>query len=306
LGVVEKVFYIRDFDFDLKDRIIMITGANSGIGKYTSIELAKMGAQIIMMCRNKERGEEALKEIKKESNSQKVDLFLADLSDQESLRTMVKKFKQQYDQLHVLINNAGAVIFERQTTEVGYEMTFAVNYLGHFLLTHLLLDYLIQSAPSRIINVSSMVHRYAKLDLDNIHLKKNYKYLKAYSNSKLALILFTYKLARKLEGKDLTVNALHPGVVRSNLGMRDIKWYMKPFYYLGRLFMKSSHKGAETSVYLAGSPEVQDDSEKYFVKCEPKKSSKKSYNRKLQDKLWNLSKKMTEIENFVEENPDYP
>lgn len=270
-------------------KIVMITGANSGIGKETAKVLARKGARIIMICRNKERGETALKNLKEETNSDKIELILADLADPEGIQNAVALFKEKYDKLDVLINNAGLVLSKRKVTALGYEKTFAVNHLGHFLLTNLLLDILIKSAPSRIINVSSGVHYSANINFDDINLSSRYRGYRAYANSKLANLLFTYELARKLEGTGVTVNALHPGFVRSNFGRRGRKLYQRIFFDVARSFAKSVEKGAKTSIYLASSPEVKDVTGKYFVNSKPKKSSHTSYDREAQKKLWQLS-----------------
>jgi len=282
----------------MKGKIIIITGANSGIGKETAISLAKMGAKIVMLCRNEKRGQEALEEIKKKSSSGNVELILADLSNQESIYSAVNQFKSKYDHLDMLINNAGLILKERKLTLDGYETTFAVNHLGHFLLTNLLLDLLIKSSPSRIINVSSSAHKYAKLNLEDINSEKKYRSSRAYGNSKLANILFTYELARTLEGTGVTANALHPGGVRSNFA----KGQFKPFMALASLFMISAKKGAKTSVYLASSPEVEEVSGKYFVKSKPAKSSKISYSEKLQRELWELSERMIKTKYLTKYN----
>lgn len=279
----------------MNGQIVMITGANSGIGKETAVELAKMGATIIMVCRNKQRGENALKEIKERAHSEKVELFLADLADQNSIRSMVKDFKMKYDNLHVLINNAGAWLTKRSTTSEGYEKTFAVNHLGHFLLTYLLLDMLKASTPARIINVSSQAHKFAKLDLDDIHMENNYRGFRAYGNSKFENLLFTYKLAERLKNTGITVNALHPGTVRTNFGKNINGKLLKVLFNFFRLFLISARKGARTSIYLASSPEVQDITGKYFIKRKIRKSSKLSYNKEFQRKLWQISENLTHI-----------
>ncbi|MFX1339175.1 MAG: SDR family oxidoreductase [Promethearchaeota archaeon] len=280
---------------DMNGKIVMITGANSGIGKETAVELAKMGATVILVCRNKERGEKALKEIKERANSEKVELFLADLADQNSIRLMVEEFKKKYENLHVLINNAGLWLMKRSTTSDGYEKTLAINHLGHFLLTYLVLDLLKKSTPARIINVSSHAHRSAKLDFNDIHMEQNYKGFRAYGNSKLAILLFTYELARRLENTGITVNALHPGVVRTKFGKNNGGKLFNLAFNFFRLFLISAKKGARTSIFLASSPQVTNVTGKYFIKRKPKKSSKASYNKTYQKKLWQISENLTHI-----------
>lgn len=271
-------------------KIVMITGANSGIGKETAKVLAEKGATIILICRNKERGEATLKELKEKTKSNKFELYLADLADPNAIQRVVAQFREKYDKLDVLINNAGLVLSKRIVTPLGYEKTFAVNHLGHFLLTNLLLDLLIESAPSRIINVSSGVHTSANLNFDDINLSSGFRSIRAYANSKLANLLFTYELARRLEGTGVTVNALHPGFVRSNFGRRGRKRYVRILFDIARIFAISVEKGAKTSIYLASSPEVKDVTGKYYYKSKPVKSSKASYDREAQKKLWQLSK----------------
>jgi len=274
----------------MEGKICIITGANSGIGKATAIGLAKMDATIVMMSRNKERGEEAQKEIIELASNKKVDLILCDLSSQESIRKFVSEFKSKYQKLHVLINNAGVMLSKRLVSVDGFEMNFAVNYLAPFLLTNLLLDVLKKSSPSRIINVSSAAHRMAKMDFDDLQSeKKKYRLFKIYGASKLALMLFSYELSRKLEGTSVTVNSFHPGVVNTNLG-QDQSSFSKGF---AKLFFKKPEKGAETSIYLASSQEVEGITGKYFAKKQQKQSSKESYNEDYAKRLWELSTEMT-------------
>ena len=276
-------------DLSMNNKYVMITGANSGIGKETAIALARKGAYIIMLCRSREKAEKAMFEIKERAGTENIDLIIADLSDQKTIYSAVEEFKAKFDRLDVLINNAGSILKERQETEEGYEMTFAVNHLGHFLLTLLLLDVLIRSAPSRIINVSSAAHRFGNLDLRHINFEDKYSSFRTYSNSKLANVLFTYELARRLEGTGVSVNALHPGVVNSNFGKGQFSKLLTPFVAFSTLFLINPEKGAKTSVYLASSDDVKEVSGKYFKKQKAVKSSKASYNEKTQKELWKLS-----------------
>lgn len=276
----------------MEGKICIITGANSGIGKATAIGLAKMDATIVMMSRNKDRGEEAQKEIIGFTGNKKVDLILCDLSSQESIRKFVSEFKNKYQKLHVLINNAGVMLSKRLISVDGFEMNFGVNYLAPFLLTNLLLDVLKKSTPSRIINVSSAAHKMAKMDFDDLQSeKKKYTLFKIYGASKLALMLFSYELSRRLEGTSVTVNSLHPGVANTNLG-QDQSSFSKGF---AKLFFKKPEKGAETSIYLASSQEVEGITGKYFAKKQQKQSSKESYNEDYAKRLWELSTEMTQL-----------
>jgi len=276
----------------MEGKICIITGANSGIGKATAIGLAKMNATIVMICRSKERGEEAQKDVIELTGNKKVDLLLCDLSSQESIRKFVSEFKSKYQKLHILINNAGVMLSKRGISVDGFEMNFAVNHLAPFLLTNLLLDELKKSAPSRIINVSSAAHRMAKMNFDDLQSeKRKYRLMKIYGASKLALMLFSYELSRKLEGTSVTINTLHPGVVNTNLG-QDQSSFSKGF---AKLFFKKPEKGAETSIYLASSQEVDGITGKYFAKKQQKQSSEESYNEDYAKRLWELSKEMTKL-----------
>src|SRR6266699_1360634 len=206
----------------MKGKICIVTGANSGIGKAAALGLAQMGATIVMVCRNQIKGEEAQNEIKEKSGNDAVDLMLADLSSQASIRQLAENFQQHYQQLYVLINNAGGVNLNRRETVDGLEMTFAVNYLAPFLLTNLLLEKLKASVPARIVNVSSESHQSGYIKMDDLELEKGYRLMRAYGQSKLALVLFTYELARRLQGTGVTANCLHPGFVATNIGQNGV------------------------------------------------------------------------------------
>jgi NAD(P)-dependent dehydrogenase (short-subunit alcohol dehydrogenase family) len=278
----------------MKDKVVMITGANSGIGKAASLALAKMGATVVMVARNKERGEAARSEIIRKSQNSSVDLLLADLSSLESVRQLATDFKKKYAKLDVLINNAGLFNQRRRVTADGYENTFATNYLASFLLTNLQLDLLKASAPSRIINVSSVGHYNGHINFDDLNLEKEYGGWKAYGQSKLALVLFTHELAKKLQGTGVTVNAVHPGTVATNI-------WSRPFGPVGfimalpKLFMTSPEKGAETIVYLASSSDAKGLNGEYLEKLKVKKSSDESYDEEIAQRLWDVSAKLTHL-----------
>ena len=273
-----------------------MTGANSGIGKATTLGLAQMGATVVMVCRDQTKGEEAQYEIKTKSGNDAVHLMLADLSSQASIRQLAENFQQHYKQLHVLINNAGVVNLTRRETVDGLEMMFAVNYLAPFLLTNLLLDELKASAPARIVNVSSESHQSGYIKMNDLQSEKSYRFLRTYGQSKLALALFTYELARKLQGTGVTANCLHPGFVATNIaqngvgsaGRRVIKLI---FSSLGI----SPEEGAKTSIYLASSPELDGVTGKYFVKSIPVRSAPISYDESLQRQLWEESVKLVNL-----------
>lgn len=272
----------------MANKVCMVTGANSGIGKETAEKLAEMGASVVMVCRNRERGEKAMVEIKRRSGSDSVELLISDFASLESVRGLAKGFKEKHGMLHVLVNNAGEARMTRSVTGDGFETTFQVDYLSHFLLTNLLLDLLKKSAPSRIVNVSSVAHYSGHLNFDDLQMERGYWVMRAYSQAKLALVLFTYELSRRLNGTGVTANCLHPGAVATNIWGRP----MGPFSFLGkatRLFMVSPQRGAETQVYLASSPEVQGVTGNYFDKKREKRSSSDSYNRTLAGKVWDAS-----------------
>ncbi len=276
----------------MKDKVVMVTGANSGIGRAASLALAKMGATVVMVARNAERGEAARSKIITKSENNSIDLLLADLSSLGSVRQLATEFQQKYSRLDVLINNAGLFNQRRHVTTDGYENTFATNYLAPFLLTNLQLDLLKESAPSRIINVSSVGHYNGHVNFDDLNLEKKYGGWKAYGQSKLALVLFTHELAKKLQGTGVTVNAVHPGTVATNIWTRPLG----PVGFimaLPKLFMTSPEQGAETIVYLASSPDARGLNGEYLEKLKVKKSSDESYDEEIAQRLWDVSAKLT-------------
>ena len=279
----------------MQGKVCLITGANSGIGKATALGLAQMGATVVMVCRDHARGEEVLREIKMKSGNDAVDLLIADLSSPQAIRQLADTFRQRYPHLHVLINNAGAGFTQRQESVDGVEMTFAVNYLAPFLLTNLLLDVLINSAPARIINVDSDNHRFARLDMQDLQLQRRYGFLRAYGRSKLALLLFTYELTRQLQGTGITVNALEPGPTSTTFGRKGAGPVARLLLKLVSSLFRSPKKGAQTSLYLASSPEVETITGKYFVKSAPRRSSALSYNEPLQRQLWEESARLVNL-----------
>jgi NAD(P)-dependent dehydrogenase (short-subunit alcohol dehydrogenase family) len=279
----------------MDEKVCLITGATSGIGKATAMGLATMGASVVMVGRDRDRGEAALAAIKEKSANASVDLFLADLSSQEEVSRLADQFKEAYPRLDVLINNAGLFHSKRITTSDELETTFAVNHLAHFLLTDLLLDVLKASAPSRIVNVSSGDHSNGTIDFDDLQGEKGYKGAKAYSQSKLANVLFTYELARRLEGTGVSANCLHPGAgVRTNFGS-GVSGAFGFMVRALRPLMISPEKGARTSIYLASSPEVEGLSGKYFVKKAEARSAEVSRDERLARRLWEVSADLTNL-----------
>jgi NAD(P)-dependent dehydrogenase (short-subunit alcohol dehydrogenase family) len=271
----------------------MITGANAGIGKQTALELAGLGAHVVLVARSEERGQAACQEIINQTGNKLVDLLVADLSSQAAIRSMVDTFKNRYDRLDVLVNNAGVFFSNRQVSVDGLEMTFALNHLGYFLPTILLWDVIAAGGPVRIVNVSSDAHRGAKINFDDLQCEKRYQGFTAYGMSKLANVLFTYELDRRRQGTNVTVNALHPGFVASNFGQNNggmVGFFMKRIV---PWFGRSVAEGAATSVYLASSPDVEGISGKYFTDSKPVQSSPESYNVETARRLWEISEQLT-------------
>jgi len=273
----------------LTGKVCVVTGANAGIGKETAIGLAKLGATVVMVCRDAGRAEKALREIKDKSSSDRVELMICDLASQKSIRSFADEFKRQHDRLDVLVNNAGVFLRQRSLTEDGIESTFAINHLGYFLVTKLLLDLMKKSAPSRIVNVASTAHRHAKLDVNAWVSAREYSAFAAYANSKLANVLFTYELARRLEGTGVTASCLHPGAVASNL-FRGLPGFLEA---LIKLVTISPERGARTSIYLASSSEVEGVTGQYFARRRPEKSSEASYDLEAARRLWKVSEELT-------------
>ncbi|MBI3650878.1 MAG: SDR family oxidoreductase [Acidobacteria bacterium] len=273
----------------MNGNLCLITGANTGIGKVAARRLAEMGANVVMVCRNRHKGEAALQEIKTTSGNQHIELMIADLSSQAEIHKLADQFKAKYHRLDVLLNNAGVYIPKRTLTVDGLETTFAVNHLAYFLLTNLLLEVLQQSAPSRIVNVSSAAHQYGKVEFDNLQGERLYKGIPAYSNSKLENILFTRELARRLAGTPVTANALHPGAVATGIFRNTLK----PIEWLIKLFTMSPEKGALTSVYLATSQEVAGITGKYFEKQQEKAPSHAAQDDETARRLWQVSEQLT-------------
>jgi NAD(P)-dependent dehydrogenase (short-subunit alcohol dehydrogenase family) len=275
----------------MEGKTCVITGASSGIGKVSAEQLSSMGASVVMVCRNRGRGERAKAEVEARSGSRSVELMLADMASLDSVRAFARVFEESRGSLHVLLNNAGVVRLRRSLTADGFETTFQVNYLSPFLLTNLLLPSLKRSAPSRIVNVSSVAHYGSHIDLGDLQLERGYRVMRAYSQSKLALVLFTHELARRLEGTGVTANCLHPGVVATNMWGNALG----PASFLGKvtkLFFLSPEKGARTQVYLASSPEVETVSGEYFEPKGKKRSSTESYDQALAARLWDASAAM--------------
>ena len=277
---------------DMKNRVCLITGATSGIGLVTAMTLANQGAVMVTVGRNPQKGEATVASIRQKTGNSAVELMQADLSVQAEVRHLAQEFKNRYSRLDVLINNAGAVFLRRQLSPDGIEMTFAVNHLSHFLLTNLLLDTLKAGAPARIINVSSDAHRKAQMRFDDLEGRRKYSGMGAYGQSKLAILLFTYELARRLEGTQVMVNAVHPGLVATNLGKNN-GWAARLIVSLLKFVAISPEKGAQPIIYLASSPEVASVTGKYYEGQHMVPSSPVSYGERAAARLWEISAKMT-------------
>ena len=276
----------------MKGKTCLITGATSGIGKAAAVQLAELGATLVLVGRNPAKTEAVIGEVKQRTGNAEVYALIADLSVQQAVRRLAGDFADRYPRLDVLVNNAGAVMLSRQESADGIEMTFAVNHLNYFLLTSMLLDVLRSSSPSRIINVSSSSHHNGPMDFEDLQLRHGYGGYRAYGRSKLANLLFTYELARRLEGTGVTVNGMHPGMVVTNLVANN-----GPLGRLYNLFLRlagrSVQSGARTITYLASSTDVEKVSGKYFVDQAPVSSAPDSYDEDAALRLWRASEELT-------------
>lgn len=275
----------------MENKLCIITGANSGIGFETAKALAKKGAYLVMVCRNEEKAEAAKQKIINETGNQGVEIVLCDFAIQAEIRNAAKLIKQKFDKIDVLINNHGFLASEWNETVDGLEETFAVNHIGYFLFTNLLLEHLKATENARIINVASEAHRVGVFNPDNLQLETGFKPMKAYGNSKLFNILFTKELAERLNDSSVTANSLHPGVVASNFGQSG-SWLMSILYTIGKPFMRSNKKGAETSIYLASSDEVKTVSGAYFKNKHTSTPSKTARDPEAAKTLWEISEEM--------------
>jgi NAD(P)-dependent dehydrogenase (short-subunit alcohol dehydrogenase family) len=278
----------------LEGKTCMVTGATSGIGLATARGLAKLGARVVVVGRDANKCTRVVKDIRQQSGNPEVDCLLADLSDQAQIRKLALEFQESYARLHVLVNNAGGFFLRRQESVDGLEMTFALNHLNYFLLTILLIEVLKASAPARIVNVSSESHRNERMDFDDLQMKRSYKPMRAYGRSKLDNILFTRELSRRLEGSGVMANALHPGFVATNIGGNN-GWLARVVMPLIHLRAISPQKGAETSIYLASSPEVAGVSSEYFIKCKSVRAGEAAYDDQAALQLWNASQDLTGV-----------
>ena len=277
----------------MKEKVCLVTGANRGIGKATALGLALKGATIIIHCRNRQLGETTREEIVARTGNAAIEVIVADLTSLEAVRRLAEAVKRRHAALHVLVNNAGLAKRRHTLTEDGFETTFVVNHLAPFLLTNLLLDTIKGSAPARIVNVASMVHRWGRINFHDLMGQRHYSMDRAYNQSKLANVLFTYELARRLDGTGVVANCLHPGLVATDFGREytGFKGLMANKYW--RPFMRRPEGGAETVIYLASSPDVEGVTGKYFANRRAVRSSRASNDAALARRLWEVSERLT-------------
>jgi len=279
----------------MQGKICLITGGTNGIGKSTALGLARWGATVVIVGRNASKTARVVSEIKSATATSNVTALLADLSSLNDVRRLAGEFKSEYAQLHVLINNAGAVFLKRQLSVDGFEMTFAVNHLAHFLLTNLLIDMIKASAPARIVVVSSAAHTRGRIDFENLQGERHYGGMEAYGNSKLANLLFTIELARRLKGTGVTVNALHPGFVNTGFAKNNGALVATVFGAVAPLIARPPEKGAATSIYLALSPEVQSITGKYFSDSKMVRTAPQAADTAVAKRLWEISAEMVHL-----------
>ena len=273
---------------------VVVTGGTAGIGKATAVGLATLGARVAITGRDRVRAEAAAADIRAASGSPAVDVFTADMSSQAEVRRLAGAVLDAYPRLDVLVNNVGGFWAHRHVTADGLERTFALNHLGPFLLTNLLLDRLKASAPARVVTVSSGAHASGRIDFDDLQGAANYSGQRAYSASKLANVMFTYELARRLQGTGVTATVLHPGVVRTNFGADDPAGLINAMLPLVRPFLKSPAAGAATTIYLASSTEVDGVTGQYFANRKPRTSTRISYDTALAARLWQVSTELVD------------
>ena len=283
-------------------RTVLVTGGSAGIGRATALGLARMGADLAITGRDRGRTEGAAGELRAAGGGQ-VEVFVADLSSQSQVRRLAEEVLQRLSRIDVLVNNVGGFWNTRHLTADGLERTFALNHLASFLLTNLLLDRLAQSAPARVVTVSSNAHAQGRIDFDDLQGERSYSGAGAYSQSKLANVLFTYELARRLPASAVTANALHPGVVRTSFGAEDPGGVQRRLVPFMRPFMKAPAQGAATSIHLASAPDLEQVTGRYFANRKPKRSSKASYDQAAAARLWQMSAELVGLSRLAEPPP---
>jgi retinol dehydrogenase 14 len=280
---------VHDHTDSMAGKTVLVTGGTGGIGKATALGLATLGARVAITGRDQARAQAAAADIRTATGNDAVDAYAADLSAQAEVRRLAAEVLATYPRLDVLVNNVGGYWAHRHVTCDGLEHTFALNHLAPFLLTNLLWDRLLASAPARVITVSSGAQAMGRIDFDDLQGERNWSGQRAYNQSKLANVMFTYELARRLEGTGVTATVLHPGVVRTAFGAEDPAGWQRLFLPLVRPWLKSPAQGAETPIYLASSPEVAGVTGRYFANRKPKTSNRASYDTEAQARLWRVS-----------------
>ena len=273
---------------NMNGKVCLVTGATDGIGKVSARVLAELGAKVIIVGRNPEKSAIVLAELRSISGNENIDLLMADLAVMQEVRDLAEQVISRYDRLDVLLNNAGGYFTKHKITSDGLEMTFALNHMSYFLLTNKLMELLKYSAPARIVNVSSDAHYGVDMEFENLNGEQEYKAWKAYQKSKLANVLFTYELLKKVPG-NITVNCLHPGFVATNFGHNNGGFFGPVLKIAQRISAIDPEEGAKTSIFLCSAPEVKGVSGKYFYKCQPKTSSRESRNMDTGKRLWQIS-----------------
>ena len=274
--------------WDVRDKRCVVTGATSGIGRQTAHELARRGARVVLVARNRAKAEETARQITSATGNTDVELLMCDFASQGAIRRAADEARSRFPAIHVLVNNAAVMNMKRAVTEDGLEAMFAINHIGYFLLTTLLLDRIIESAPARIVNVASDAHRFAPVDFDDVQSERRYGGMRTYGQSKGCNILFNLELSRRLAGTGVTANALHPGGVSTGLGANN-GTLLRAVHRLIMLFMKSPEEGADTVVYLAASPEVEGVTGGYYFKRTPHESTPQTRDPALAERLWAMS-----------------
>ena len=272
----------------MNGKVCLVTGATDGIGKVSARVLAELGAKVIIVGRNPEKSAIVLAELRSISGNENIDLLMADLAVMQEVRDLAEQVISRYDRIDVLLNNAGGYFTKHEITSDGLEMTFALNHMSYFLLTNKLMELLKYSAPARIVNVSSDAHYGVNIEFENLNGEQEYKAWKAYQKSKLANVLFTYELLKKVPG-NITVNCLHPGFVATNFGHNNGGFFGPVLKIAQRISAIDPEEGAKTSIFLCSAPEVKGVSGKYFYKCQPKTSSRESRNMDTGKRLWQIS-----------------
>ena len=277
----------------MEGKVVLITGATSGIGQASALGLAKLGATVVLVARNREKGVAVREAIRAQSGNPSVEVLFADLSSQQAVRELAARFQQDYAHLHVLVNNAGGIFFRRETTVDGLELTFALDHLAYFLLTNLLLDTLRASAPARIINVSSNAEASGRITFDDLQATRRYAAFPVYAQAKLANMLFTYELARRLAGSGVTVNAVRPGPVATNFGGSGRSWLNRLVPLIFRVIGKPPTEAAKTVLMLASAPNLAGVSGKAFYDGREQPTSAHAHDSAAQQRLWHVSAELT-------------